>query len=64
MYMYIYKYTINVSVHQFFLFKRVNTDVNEDYSQSNLAQIGNENLICGCDTGHQKCQININLSKP
>lgn len=64
MYMYIYKYTINVSVHQFFLFKRVKTDVNEDYSQSNLAQIGNENLICGCDTGHQKCQININLVSP
>lgn len=31
--------------------------------QSNLGQIGNENLICGCDTGHQKRQIN-KLSKP
>lgn len=47
-----------------FLCKRVNNDVNEDHSQSNLGQIGNENLICGCDTGHQKRQININLVSP
>lgn len=46
-----------------FLCKGGNTDVNEDHSQSNLGQIGNENLICGCDTGHQKRQIN-KLSKP
>lgn len=65
MYMYIYKYTINVSVHQFFCLKELTLSVvNEDYSQSNLAQIGNENLICGCDTGHQKCQININFVSP
>lgn len=63
MYMYIYKYTINVSVHQFFCLKEL-TLTSMKTIQSNLAQIGNENLICGCDTGHQKCQININLVSP
>lgn len=62
--MYIYKY-INVSVHliQFFCAKGL-TMTSMKTIQSNLGQIGNENLICGCDTGHQKRQININLVSP
>lgn len=65
MYMYIYKYTINVSVHQFSCLKELTlTSMKTIHRVTLHGQIGNENLICGCDTGHQKCQININLVSP